>query len=202
MWNQVRLAEAARRPVSLHGMGHLHDANFRLGRRRFLGLAAAGAAGALLRPPRIGALQPPRVNADRLNRTLAELSRFGRNELGGVTRVAYSDADVAARAWVMDLMRTAGLDVSLDAAGNIIGRRDGRDMTLPPLMMGSHIDSVPEGGGYDGCVGSMGAIEVARTLSEAGVALRHPLEVVIFQNEENGKIGSRAMEGEDPTTYM
>src|SRR5690606_22317584 len=118
------------------------------------------------------------------------------------TRVAYSGADVAARAWVMDLMRAAGLVVSLDGAGNIIGRRDGRDMTLPPLMMGSHIDSVPEGGGYDGCVGSMGAIEVARTLSEAGVALRHPLEVVIFQNEENGKIGSRAMEGEDPTTYM
>src|SRR5690606_39480644 len=100
MWNQVRLAEAARRPVSLHGMGHLHDANFRLGRRRFLGLAAAGAAGALLRPPRIGALQPPRVNADRLNLTLAELARVGRDELCGVMRVVYGDADLATRALV------------------------------------------------------------------------------------------------------
>src|SRR4029453_13487849 len=67
---------------------------------------------------------------------------------------------------------------------------------LKPLLIGSHVDSVPEGGNYDGVVGSMGAIEVAQTLAENNVTTRHPLEVVIFQNEEGGLIGSRAMDGE------
>src|SRR6266542_988714 len=93
----------------------------------------------------------------------------------------------------MGLMREAKLDVSVDAAGNIIGRRAGNDASLKPLVIGSHIDSVPEGGNYDGDVGSMGAIEVAQTLAENNVALRHPLEVIIFQNEEGGTIGSHAI---------
>src|SRR5262245_15640483 len=93
----------------------------------------------------------------------------------------------------MGLMREAKLDVSVDAAGNIIGRRAGNDASLKPLIIGSHIDSVPEGGNYDGDVGSMGAIEVAQTLAENNVALRHPLEVIIFQNEEGGTIGSHAI---------
>jgi N-carbamoyl-L-amino-acid hydrolase len=69
-------------------------------------------------------------------------------------------------------------------------------------MTGSHIDSVPEGGNYDGQVGSMSAIEVAHTLADSRTTLRHPLEVVIFQNEENGKVGSKAMRGQDPATYL
>ncbi|MEX0907131.1 MAG: Zn-dependent hydrolase, partial [Gemmatimonadota bacterium] len=146
--------------------------------------------------------QDPRVNGDRLGGHLRELARFGRNDLGGITRVAYSDEDREARAYVMELMRAAELDVRVDTAGNIIGRRSGRDATLPPLMTGSHTDSVPEGGNYDGQVGSLGAIEVAHTLAEAGIALRHPLEVVIFQNEENGKVGAKAMRGEDPAHYL
>lgn len=175
----------------------------RLDRRAFLGLTAAGAVTAVLAPGAAGGWpQPPRVDGTRLNGNLQALARFGRNELGGVTRVAYSDEDVAARAWVMDLMRAARLDVSIDPAGNIIGRRAGRGGGLPPLMTGSHIDSVPEGGAYDGCVGSMAAVEVAQVLADGGIDLRHPLEVVIFQNEENGKVGSRAMEGEDPATYL
>jgi N-carbamoyl-L-amino-acid hydrolase len=86
--------------------------------------------------------------------------------------------------------------VKIDAAGNLIGRRTGSENNLKPLLIGSHIDSVPEGGNYDGVVGSMGAIEVAQTLAEQNLTLRHPLEVVIFQNEEGGLIGSRAMDGE------
>jgi N-carbamoyl-L-amino-acid hydrolase len=93
-------------------------------------------------------------------------------------------------------MRDAKLDVSIDAAGNLIGRRAGSASGLKPLLIGSHIDTVPEGGNYDGVVGSMGAIEVAQTLAENNVTTRHPLEVVIFQNEEGGLIGSRAMDGE------
>jgi N-carbamoyl-L-amino-acid hydrolase len=93
-------------------------------------------------------------------------------------------------------MTDAALEPTIDAAGNIIGRRVGDDPALPPLMFGSHIDSVPEGGNYDGTLGSLGAIEVVQTLIEHDIVTRHPLEVVIFQNEEGGKTGSRAMIGE------
>ena len=134
-----------------------------------------------------------RVDGARLNGTLAELSRFGRTPEGGISRVAYSNADLDGRAYAMALMRQAGLDVTIDFAGNILGRRRGIDPDLPPLMFGSHTDSVPHGGNYDGQVGSMAAIEIAQTLEDAGATTRHPLEVVIFQNEENGKTGSRAM---------
>src|SRR4029434_7912543 len=81
------------------------------------------------------------------------------------------------------------------AAANIVGRRAGTER-LPPLLFGSHVDSVPQGGNYDGVVGSLGAIEVAHTLADNNITTRHPLEVVIFQNEEGGLIGSRAMDGE------
>ena len=149
----------------------------------------------------LGALafrQRPRLRVDgaRLNSTLTELSQFGRTPEGGISRVAYSDADLDGRAYAMGLMRQAGLDVTIDFAGNILGRRRGIDPDVPPLMFGSHTDSVPHGGNYDGQVGSMAAIEIAQTLEDARVTTRHPLEVVIFQNEENGKTGSRAMVGE------
>lgn len=134
-----------------------------------------------------------RVNGERLNRHLRELAEYGKTPEGGTSRVAYSESDLQAREYAMKLMREAKLDVSIDAAGNIVGRRGGSDAALKPLMTGSHIDSVPAGGSYDGQVGSMGAIEVAQTLSENNVRLRHPLEVVIFQNEEGGTIGSAAI---------
>lgn len=144
----------------------------------------------------ISAQQPSpklRVNGARLNAHLTELAQFGKTPEGGTSRVAYSELDLQARQYAMKLMREAKLDVSIDAAGNIVGRRNGNDATLKPLMIGSHIDSVPAGGSYDGQVGSMGAIEVAQTLSENNVRLRHPLEVVIFQNEEGGTMGSAAI---------
>ena len=134
-----------------------------------------------------------RINGKRVNGHLLELSRFGKNPEGGVTRVAYSDVDLQGRAYVIQLMRDAGLDVVIDPAGNIVGRRAGADPGKRPIVVGSHIDSVPQGGNYDGNVGSMAAIEVAQSLAEQGVALRHPLEVVIFQNEEGGTVGSMAI---------
>jgi N-carbamoyl-L-amino-acid hydrolase len=136
---------------------------------------------------------PLRVNGTRLNAHLNDLAHFGKTPEGGTHRVAYSDADLEARQYVMKLMREAKLEVSIDAAGNIIGRRPGTEATLKPLMIGSHIDSVPQGGSYDGQVGSMGAIEIAQTLTDHNVRLRHPLEVIIFQNEEGGTIGSIAL---------
>ena len=136
------------------------------------------------------------VNGKRIVDHILALAEFGKNPQGGASRVAYSDADKQGREYVLGLMRAAKLDVTIDAAGNLIGRRAGSATGLPPLLIGSHIDTVPEGGNYDGVVGSMGAIEVAQTLAENNVTTRHPLEVVIFQNEEGGLIGSRAMDGE------
>jgi N-carbamoyl-L-amino-acid hydrolase len=101
-----------------------------------------------------------------------------------------------ARELAISWMREAGLEVRLDAAANVIGRREGRDRSLPALLFGSHVDSVPDGGNYDGQVGSVGAIEVVQSLRERGIETLHPLEVIIFTNEENGKTGSRAMAGE------
>jgi N-carbamoyl-L-amino-acid hydrolase len=141
---------------------------------------------------------PPnlRINGDRLNRHLRELAEFGKNPQGGVSRVAYSEADRQGREYVTGRMREAQLEPTIDIVGNIIGRRPGSQPGLKPLMFGSHIDSVPEGGNYDGTVGSLGAIEVAQTLAEGRITTRHPLEVIVFQNEEGGKTGSRALSGE------
>lgn len=153
--------------------------------------------------PRVPAAQPAlRIDAARLNGWLAELSRFGRNPQGGVSRTAYSAADRQGRAYVRQLMTAAGLDVRLDTAGNIVGRRAGRDVALPPILFGSHIDSVPEGGNYDGNLGTLAAIEVARTLRDARVTTRHPLEVVVWQNEEGGLVGSRIASGEFPAREL
>ncbi|HET9478139.1 MAG TPA: Zn-dependent hydrolase [Pyrinomonadaceae bacterium] len=165
-----------------------------LNRREFnYGLALSLGALSLNRFP----FQPRfRVNGQRIMEHIFGLAEFGKNPQGGVSRVAYSDADKQGREYVMGLMKAARLDVTIDAGGNIIGRRPGRDNTLKPLLIGSHIDTVPEGGNYDGVVGSLGAIEVAHTLAENGINLLLPLEVVIFQNEEGGLIGSRAMDGE------
>ena len=143
----------------------------------------------LARPPTIA------VNAERLQQHLVALSQFGANPEGGVSRLAFSDADVAGRAFVTRLMQEAGLTVRVDTAGNIIGRREGTDPKLPAILLGSHTDSVPSGGNYDGDVGVLGAIEVAQTLQENHARLRHPLEVVNFTDEEGGLVGSLAMAG-------
>jgi N-carbamoyl-L-amino-acid hydrolase len=136
----------------------------------------------------------PQVDATRLmEQLLQRLAEFGKNPEGGVSRVAYSDADRQGREYVAGLMREAQLEVSADSAGNLLGRRAGSDPKLPVLAFGSHIDSVPKGGNYDGPVGSLGAIEVARTLAERKVVTRHPLLVTIWSNEEGGLYGSRAV---------
>jgi beta-ureidopropionase / N-carbamoyl-L-amino-acid hydrolase len=136
---------------------------------------------------------PLRVNAQRIGDHLRALSKFGANPQGGVSRVAYSEADLQGRAYAITLMKEAGLAVHIDEAGNIVGVRPGGDPALKTLLIGSHIDSVPMGGNYDGDVGSLSAIEVAQVLKEKQITLRHPLEVILFQNEEGGTIGSQAL---------
>ncbi|MCL6274117.1 M20 family metallo-hydrolase [Muricauda sp. 2012CJ35-5] len=123
------------------------------------------------------------------------MAKFGLQENGETERVAFSDADIEARKWVMETLTKQGLDVSIDFAGNIIGLRKGSNSELKPISFGSHIDRVPNGGNYDGCVGIMAALEVIETLNENKLTTRHPLEVIVFSNEEGGVMGSRAMSG-------
>jgi len=140
-----------------------------------------------------------RINADRLRHSLEELSVFGRPAAGtfsdGVSRVAFTDADVAGRNYAMQLMRAFGMEPRIDPAANIFGLRPGSAHNLKPILFGSHIDSVPNGGNFDGDLGSMSAIEVMHTLKEHGVTTRHPLQMVIWTDEENTFAGSGSAAG-------
>jgi N-carbamoyl-L-amino-acid hydrolase len=171
-----------------------------INRRELLyGMATAFAGAAL---SRLGSAEEApsglRINARRLERRLEELSAYGRPAGGtfadGVSRVAYSDADVAGRNYAMNAMREAGLKPRIDPAGNIFAARAGMDPSLPRILFGSHIDSVPNGGNFDGDVGSMSAVELMQTLEEQHVTTKHPLEMVIWSNEEN-LVGSPAVAG-------
>ncbi len=166
-------------------------------RRKFLEYAAAIAAVPLGASPFVraaGSYRPALADGARVNSWLAQFDRIGRTP-GGINRVAYSENDLAGRTFTLDLFRQAGLTPRIDAAGNIIGRVEGTDRTLNPIVIGSHVDSVTDGGNFDGPLGSFGAIEVARTLREQGTRLRHPLEVVVWSNEEGGTIGSKLATG-------
>lgn len=136
--------------------------------------------------------QTRHIDPQRLQATLEKLSAFGRNPEGGVTRLGFSQADLDARTYVMGLIKDAGLEVRVDPAGNIFGRRAGSEQ-LPTLLFGSHIDSVPKGGNFDGPLGSLGAIEVIRALNDANLTTRHPLEIVIWVNEEGPHFGISAL---------
>ncbi|MCH6235835.1 M20 family metallo-hydrolase [Cognataquiflexum rubidum] len=136
-----------------------------------------------------------KVNEKRIEQRIFELAEFGKNEKGENYRVAYSQGDIEGRAYFMDLMRKAGLEVHVDFAGNIIGKRAGIDPSKKPIAFGSHIDMVPNGGNYDGAYGSITALEIIEVLNENKIITDHPLEVIIFQNEEGGLVGSRALTG-------
>src|SRR5210317_893293 len=107
-----------------------------------------------------------RIESRRLEGHLRRLSEIGKEPVGGTTRIAFSKEDQAARDWIMDEMKKAGLDVWVDAAANIHGRRPGRNAKAPVILFGSHIDTVPQGGNFDGCLGSLGAFEVLMTLQD------------------------------------
>jgi N-carbamoyl-L-amino-acid hydrolase len=136
-----------------------------------------------------------KVNEQRIENRILELSKFGKDSSGKGYRVAFTKGDIAGRAWFTGLMKKAGLEVTIDYAGNIIGKRKGKNISLQPIAFGSHIDMVPDGGNYDGCVGSIGALEIIEVLNENNIVTEHPLEVIIFSNEEGGTIGSMAMAG-------
>lgn len=167
--------------------------------RRAFAAASVGLAGSLVGARRIAAgttgQRPLTVNGARVNRILEDLQTFGGTGDGGTTRLAYSDHDLAARDFARGLMEDAGLTVTVDLAGNLVGHLPGRLGESSPIVIGSHLDSVPQGGSYDGQVGTAGALEVALSLRDQGIEPDHPLEVTVFQNEEGGKTGSRALVG-------
>jgi len=136
-----------------------------------------------------------RVDGIRLNATMGHMKTFGINDAGGSIRVAYSSDNHVALTYLFSLMLESGLLPRVDVAGNLVGRRAGKVAGLAPVITGSHIDTVPNGGHYDGIVGTMAAIEVARTLHEAEYVTDHPLEIIVWSNEEGGKTGSRSFNG-------
>jgi N-carbamoyl-L-amino-acid hydrolase len=137
-----------------------------------------------------------RVNEQRIANRIVELSKFGMDEKGHGYRVAFTKGDIEGRAWFIGLMKNAGLEVRIDTGGNIIGKRIGKNPLLKPIAFGSHIDMVPDGGNYDGTLGSISALEVIEVLNENKMITEHPLEVLIFASEEGETIGSKAMTGQ------
>ena len=129
----------------------------------------------------------PLINRDRLWRSLMDLAQLGATAKGGVCRLALTDLDRQARDLFVQWCEAAGCSVSVDAIGNIFARRPGRDPALPPVMTGSHIDTQPTGGKFDGCYGVMAGLEVIRTLNDLQIETQAPIEVVVWTNEEGSR---------------
>ena len=143
-----------------------------------------------------------RINRKRLEESMEALGRIGETPRGGLTRLALSDEDRHGRDLLVGWMRGAGLQVSVDQMGNIFGLRPGTE-ALPPVFMGSHADSVPTGGKYDGQLGVLCALEAIRSLDDEGRRTRHPVGMIIFTNEEGARfqpamVGSGVMAGKIP----
>ncbi len=129
----------------------------------------------------------PRIDADRLWSSLMELARIGATPKGGVRRVTLTPADREGRDLFARWCREAGLELRVDGIGNMFARRAGAERDAPPVVMGSHLDSQPNGGKFDGAYGVMAGLEVVRALNDAGVRTRAPLEVASWTNEEGSR---------------
>jgi beta-ureidopropionase / N-carbamoyl-L-amino-acid hydrolase len=142
--------------------------------------------------PAASAKGAPSIDAARLRHRLERLSYHGRPPGGtfadGVSRVAYSTADLTARAWIIDEIKQAEIAPRIDAAGNIYARFGG-DPKRPAILFGSHIDSVPGAGNFDGNLGTFAALEVLQAVQAAKIQTRHPLEMVLWAHEESTAFG-------------
>jgi allantoate deiminase len=140
------------------------------------------------------------INENRLWNRLMELGEIGKQPSGGITRLSFTKEERAAKEKVASYMKEAGLAVYEDAVGNLLGRKEGKDSEAAVVLVGSHLDSVYNGGMFDGPIGVLSAVEVLQTMNERGVETKHPIEVVAFTDEEGarfsyGMIGSRGMAG-------
>jgi N-carbamoyl-L-amino-acid hydrolase len=146
------------------------------------------------------------IDRDRLNANLDRLAKIGRQPSGSICRLAFSPEALQARYLIQQWMTEIGMSVRTDAAGNLIGTYAGRSDHAAALATGSHIDTVPSGGKYDGVLGVLAGLEVVRALYENKVRLNHPLEVIVFTDEESTMIGSQAIAGtllyDQPERYI
>lgn len=132
------------------------------------------------------------LDEDWLNHLLGQLAEFGKLANGGVDRQALSEVELDARAWLIDIAKQLGCDVYRDAAANLFFRRPGR-LSVPPVTTGSHVDTQPSGGNYDGCYGVIAGLVCLKALNDAQVVTERPVEVVIWTNEEGSRFAPGAM---------
>ena len=132
-------------------------------------------------------LRDLRVNGKRLRSSLEEMAKIGATPDGGVQRLTLTDEDKEARDLFVRWLNELDLEVTIDEMGNIFGKRSAKQNGLPPVMSGSHIDSQPKGGRFDGILGVMGALEVLRALHENGIETERPVVIVDWTNEEGSR---------------
>ncbi|MEZ5305002.1 MAG: Zn-dependent hydrolase [Verrucomicrobiales bacterium] len=141
----------------------------------------------------------PQINFPRLKSDILALSEIGVNRGDrGIYRMAFTDADMEGKRWLMGQLEAGGSQVRMDGAGNVIGRLDGSDPRAPAVLIGSHTDTVPRAGMLDGSLGVLCGLECLRVLRESGAALRHPVELISFSDEEGrfgGMLGSQSFAG-------
>ena len=133
------------------------------------------------------------IDSARLWGTIHETAKFGATPKGGVRRLTLSQEDKQVRDWFRKACEEAGLEVHVDALGAMFGLRRGRDMSKPPVGLGSHLDTQPTGGKFDGVLGTLAALEVVRTLNDAGVETEAPLCIVNWTNEEGSRFAPAMM---------
>jgi N-carbamoyl-L-amino-acid hydrolase len=134
------------------------------------------------------------IDRDRFVSMMKEQAEIGGTENGGLHRLTLSDADKDVRDWFLDAMEGAGLETRVDEMGNMFGRRSGTDPRADPVLIGSHLDSQPYGGIYDGALGVVAALELIRSLNDADIETSHPIEIVNWTNEEGSRF-QPAMQG-------
>lgn len=129
-------------------------------------------------------------NYKRIEKDIENLSKFTVKGDIGFTRFSYTKEDIDSKRYIINEMKKLNLDVSMDLLGNIFGRRDGTQVNLPPILLGSHLDSVKNGGKYDGIAGIVSGLEIIRVMNENNVNTRYPVEIVAFAEEEGGRFNS------------
>jgi len=140
-------------------------------------------------------LEPQVISRERIQELINSFSSIGASESGSVSRRGFSDEDIYARNFFMKTLKDLGLTIRIDTAGNIIARLDGHDNNLPPIVTGSHLDTVPKGGKYDGTLGVIAGIEIAFFLKENDMKLNRPFEIIVFADEESTMIGCKGFTG-------
>src|SRR5690606_35784786 len=128
-----------------------------------------------------------RINGKRLWSTIESSAQIGKGREGGLARLALTDADKEMRDLFVTWCREANLTVTIDRLGSIFGRRAGQDDSLPPVLLGSHLDTQVNGGRFDGILGVLGALELVRTLNDLNYTTRRPIEIVNWTNEEGSR---------------